>query len=337
MAFNLTRPTPTQAVIISAVLIGLILTPNNNPEATILTITPIQQILNNLFNSFTWIGYVWGFITLSTITILIGRVTIRSSALSYKGYAPMVIFLTLILSSVNVNDTPRALLSALFIMIALNQMMNSRKNEDIAAGEWAVIGWWTALAAIISSEAIIMFLMIPIGIFSYRTWYAKEFVAALGGFLLPITLIQLTYVIIGTPTHIQFNGIENLWIYPSFLDILMNNYNVIQQGFGALVIIYMVISIAGFVLKRNSQLASTRGYMFYLSLALTLFAWTVITPAFTPTILVLLYIPLSVVFAKGLESKKNNRWLTIQYILLIAGAITCKYHDQILVFVEKNV
>ena len=337
MPFNVTRPTSLQAVIISVILIGLILAPTNNTEPLVLTITPLQQILNDIFNYSLWIPYVAGFLMLSVITVLLGRVAMRSSALSFKGYAPMVIFLTLTLASVDVTETPRTLLSVLFAMLALNHMMNSRKNDDLAAGEWAVIGWWTSLAVITSSEAVIMFLMIPLGIFLYRTWYAKEFLAALGGFLLPIALINLTYIIIGISPLLVINAIQNLWIYPSFLDIMINDANVIQQGFGALVLIYIAISVIVFLARSGSQLATMRGHLFYLILCLILITWTLLAPVFTPTILVLLYIPLSVVLTKGLESKKNNLWLTILYILLIAGAISCKYHIQILAFVEKNV
>jgi len=336
MPFNITRPTSIQAVVISLILIGLILIPTNNIESTTLTLTPIQQMLNGILNSCTWIAYVVSFLLLSTTTVFIGRIGMRSSALAYRGYAPMVIFLTLILSSINVTDTPRTLLSVLFIMLALNHMMNSRKSENIAAGEWAAIGWWTALAAIVSSEALIMFLIIPIGLLSYRTWNTKEFIAALGGFLLPFALIHLTYIIIGTPAQTLVSGTENLWLYTSFLDKL-NEANIIQQSFGAFILVCLIISIATFLLKLNSLLAIVRGYIFYLILSITLIGWMILIPAFTPTVLALLYIPLSIVIAKGFESKKNNRWLTILYILFIAGAITCKYHNHFLVFLEKNI
>ena len=332
MPINITRPNAVQAVIVSIFLIGMILSPPHSFEQIQLTFTPLQQWLNFFFASNIWVLYGTSFIMLSVTTILIGRVGTRSSTMAYKGYSAMIIFLCLTLSLVDVTQTPRSLLSLLFIMISLNNIMNSRRSEVLSAGQWATAGWWIGLASLTSSESILMILIIPLGLLFHRTWNTKEFLSAIGGLLLPCALINFTYITFDITASLINVGMDNLWLYPSFFDIMSNQDTLIYNYFTYSLIGLSIFSLLGFLLSRNTLHSTLRGYIANFILLLTLTASIVLSPFFSPTTILLLYIPLSFILAKGFESKRPNLWLSTLYIVFILGAILCKYHSLIFVY-----
>ena len=335
MSLNITRPNATQAVIFSLLLIGLALVPFNQFEQTQIAFTPIQKWLDYIFNVNIWGLYVACFIMLATIVTYIGRIGVRSSTLVYRGYASMIIFVALTLAFIDVTQVPRALLSVLLVMVALNNVMNSRTTDELATGQWVLVGWWIAIATVVSTGAAVMIMVIPLGLLFYRNSNPKEFLASIGGLLLPALIIHCLYVIFAVNGVFSSVGLDSLWIYPSLFDVLGNQSIAIHIYFGYVLLFGIVISLLGLLVKRNSQLAVMRGYLFYFVLAIVIVATMLLVSIFSPTLILLLFLVLSYILAKGFEAKKPNLWLSIIYVIFILGAIICKYHPLFLVYYEK--
>lgn len=274
-----------------------------------------------------WLGYVPGIgILLSSILVFVNsffvtRVVIRNVIFLERTYMPAIIYLLVSSGYYNSYMSFRPLLVAFLVLVAAEIIFKSYNYKALATGPYMVVGFIFGTAGAIYAPALFLAALIPVGLFIFRLFDIREWVAAIGGWLMPLFF---------SAYGVWLAGGDFLSVIPACRDALMTPlelpsaslFSSFEWTFIGCVAVLFVLSIVTFLGRsRSYKLKPFKVYIFFI--------WTLVIAAlilaFVPCRsfyqLPILAIPLAVIIPTYFNSRKPNFISNFLYVLMMGCAV----------------
>ncbi len=162
-------------------------------------------------HSFPLVKEILGFAILLLEAALWNTIINRHSLLRQSTYFPFFFMLLLLSCRASLAGFYPALISSLFLILAINKLISSYKNEK-ALSEVFDSGLLVGIATLFYIPSIVFLLLLWIGLFTIRTINLREWTCSVIGFLLPF-LFTYTYNLIFYPDYPWYNKIMSEFSY----------------------------------------------------------------------------------------------------------------------------
>lgn len=274
-----------------------------------------------------WLEYVPGVgILLSSILVFVNsffvtRVVIRNVIFLERTYMPAIIYLLVSSGYYNSYMSFRPLLVAFLVLAAAEIIFKSYNYKALATGPYMVVGFIFGTAGAIYAPALFLAALIPVGLFIFRLFDIREWIAAIGGWLMPLFF---------SAYGVWLAGGDFLSVIPACRDALMTPLGLpsaslissFEWTFIGCVAVLFVLSIVTFLGRsRSYKLKPFKVYIFFI--------WTLVIAAlilaFVPCRsfyqLPILAIPLAVIIPTYFNSRKPNFISNFLYALMMGCAV----------------
>lgn len=274
-----------------------------------------------------WLEYVPGVgILLSSILVFVNsffvtRVVIRNVIFLERTYMPAIIYLLVSSGYYNSYMSFRPLLVAFLVLAAAEIIFKSYNYKALATGPYMIVGFIFGTAGAIYASALFLAALIPVGLFIFRLFDIREWIAAIGGWLMPLFF---------SAYGVWLAGGDFLSVIPACRDALMTPLGLpsaslissFEWTFIGCVAVLFVLSIVTFLGRsRSYKLKPFKVYIFFI--------WTLVIAAlilaFVPCRsfyqLPILAIPLAVIIPTYFNSRKPNFISNFLYALMMGCAV----------------
>jgi hypothetical protein len=275
----------------------------------------------------SWVGFVPGIgILLSSFLVFVNsffvtRIVIRNVIFLERTYMPAIIYLLVSSGYYNSYMSFRPLLVAFLLLLAVEMIFRSYNFKGLATGQYLTIGFILGVAGVIYAPVLLLVALIPVGFVIFRLFDLREWVAAFGGWLLP--MFFSAYVVW------CFGG-EFLSVFRSCRDALMTPlklpaarlFSSFEWTFIGCMAVLFVLSIITFLGRsRSYKLKPFKVYIFFIWMFVVSVLILVFVPCRSLYQLPILAIPLSVIIPTYFNSRKPNFLSNFLYALLMGCAV----------------
>lgn len=274
-----------------------------------------------------WIGYVPGVgILLSSILVFVNsffvtRIVIRNVIFLERTYMPAIIYLLVSSGYYNSYMSFRPLLVAFLLLVAVEIIFRSYNYKGLATGQYLTVGFILGVAGTIYAPALLQVALLPVGFAIFRLFDIREWVAALGGWLLP--LFFSAYLV-------WLGGGEFLSVFHSCREALMTPlvlpsvklFSSFEWTFIGCMAVLFVLSIITFLGRsRSYKLKPFKVYMFFIWMFVVGVLILTLVPCRSLYQLPILAIPLAVIIPTYFNSRKPNFISNFLYLLMMGCAV----------------
>ncbi len=264
------------------------------------------------------------------ISFMVTQLTIRRIAMLGGSFLPALLFLTISSGLCNSAFSIRALLSTLFIIISINNLLQSSSIKGPASGIVILSGFWVSLAVLIFPQSYTVLVAMILGLAMLRDFDLLEWIAIIVGMaIVPVFIALISYVM----GYQIADYLNNITMYLSQgkvgYELIFLQGNPLQLIFIGILVLLFLLSMSGG--KRRGQTSNSpqerRVFRFFI-----LFTWIIaisllLSPEHSLYFSSVAALPLSIVLASSLKGRGKRIIANILYALLIACALLLNFAD----------
>lgn len=274
-----------------------------------------------------WLGYVPGIgILLSSILVFVNsffvtRVVIRNVIFLERTYMPAIIYLLVSSGYYNSYMSFRPLLVAFLVLAAVEIIFKSYNYKAIATGPYLVVGFIIGAAGAIYVPALFLVTLIPIGLIIFRLFDIREWIAAFGGWLMPLFFSAYGVWLAGGDFTGVVSECRQVLTTPLALPPA-NLFSSFEWTFIGCVAVLFVLSIVTFLGRRRSyKLKPFKVYIFFIWMLAVAALILAFVPCRSLYQLPILAVPLAVIIPTYFNSRKPNFVSNFLYVLMMGCAV----------------
>ncbi len=283
--------------------------------------TPLGTLIDH------WIGYVPGIgVLLSSLLVFVNsffvtRVVIRNVIFLERTYMPAIIYLLVCSGYYNSYMSFRPLLVALLVLTAVEIIFKSYNCKTLATGSYLTVGFIIGTAGAIYVPALLLAGLIPVGLVLFRLFDIREWIAAFGGWAMPLFFSAYGVWITGGDFTDVISEYRQALTTPLTLPPA-SLFSSFEWTFIGCIAVLFVLSIVTFLGRRRSyKLKPFKVYIFFiwmLAIAALILAFV---PCRSLYQLPILAVPLAVIIPTYFNSRKPNFVSNFLYVLMMGCAV----------------
>lgn len=300
---------------------GLVAAAQNTPHVP----PPAGMPLGTLIDR--WLGCVPGIgILLSSILVFINsffvtRIVIRNVIFLERTYMPAIIYLLVSSGYYNSYMSFRPLLVAFLLLVAVEIVFKSYNRKTLVSGSYLIVGFIFGTAGAIYASALFLGALIPVGLFIFRLFDLREWIAAFGGWLLPLFFSAYGVWIAGGDFLSVVSECRAALMTPSALPSA-KLFSSFEWTFIGCVAVLFVLSIITFLGRRRSyKLKPFKVYIFFIWMLVVSASILIFVPCRSLYQLPILAVPLAVIIPTYFNSRKPNFVSNFLYALMMGCAV----------------
>lgn len=249
------------------------------------------------------------------------RLVVSNVIFLERSYMPSIIYLLISSGYYSSSISFAPLLATLMLLIACQLTLRSYNDKGLASGSYLTIGFMVGMAGVIYSPLLLMVVILPIVLSIFRLPNIREWVAAFGGWVMPVFLSCYVVWLCGG----EFTGaLTDMWKSamhrlplprPEHLDLIEWTF----IGCTALLTIMAVITF----ITHHSQF-KPKQFKAYILMIWILVIGTLITtllPGGSLIMLPIIALPLAVIIPTYFCSRKPNFYTNFIYALMVGCAL----------------
>lgn len=274
-----------------------------------------------------WLGYAPGVgILLSSVLVFVNsffvtRIVIRNVIFLERTYMPAIVYLLVSSGYYNSYMSFRPLLVAFLLLVAAEIVFKSYNYKALATGPYLAVGFIVGTAGAVYVPALFLVALLPVGLFLFRLFDVREWIAALGGWLLPLFFSAYGVWLAGGEFWSVVRACREALITPSVLPSasLLSSF---EWTFIGCVAVLFVLSIVTFLGRRRSyKLKPFKAYVFFIWMLVLSVSILVLAPCRSLYQLPILAIPLAVIIPTYFNSRKPTFISNFLYVLMMGCAV----------------
>lgn len=282
---------------------------------------PLGILIDNLIRSVPTVGILLSSLLVFVNSFFVTRIVIRNVIFLERTYMPSIVYLLISSGYYNSYMSFRPLLVAFLLLLAAELIFRSYNYKALATGAYMAVGFIFGTAAAVYAPALFFVVLLPVGLIIFRLFDIREWIAAFGGWLLPLFF---------SAYGVWLCGGEFLGIFPAALDALLTPvpmpsyqlFSSFEWTFIGCVAVLFVLSIVTFLGRsRSYKLKPFKAYIFFIWMLLV----SVLVLAFAPCRslyqLTVIAIPLAVIIPTYFNSRKPNFVSNFLYVLMMGCAV----------------
>lgn len=283
--------------------------------------TPIGVAIDSFLTRVPPLGVLLSSLLVFINSFFVTRIVIRNVIFLERTYMPAIIYLLISSGYYNTYLTFRPLLTAFLLLLACEIIFRSYNYKPLSSGAYMTVGFIFGVAGTIYAPALLFVALLPVGLILFRMFDLREWVAAFGGWLIPLFL---------SAYGVWLSGGEFLSIIPSFRDALLTpqplpaieHFSSFEWTFiGCVVILFVLSLITFFGRSRSYKLKPLKAYVFFIWMLLAALLSLTLMPSRSLYQLPIIAIPLAVIIPTYFNSRKPNFLTNFLYVLMMGCAI----------------
>lgn len=283
--------------------------------------TPLGTLLDQWIRQVPGIGILLSSILVFINSFVVTRLVIRNVIFLERTYMPAIIYLLVSSGYYNSYMSFRPLLVALLVLIAAENIFRSYNYKALATGPYMVVGFTLGAAGAIYAPALFLVILLPIGLLLFRLFDLREWIAALGGWLIPLFFSAYGVWLAGgnfTDTFVQCRDalLTSTPLPPAKL------FSSFEWTFIGCVVILFILSIITFLGRRREyKLKPFKVYIYFIWMLIVTASILAFVPSRSLYQLPILAIPLAVIIPTYFNSRKPNFVTNFLYVLMMGCAV----------------
>lgn len=300
---------------------GLVAAGHNTPSGTPMAGVPLGTLIDHWLSFVPGIGILLSSLLVFVNSFFVTRIVIRNVIFLERTYMPAIIYLLVSSGYYNSYMSFRPLLVAFLLLVALEIIFRSYNYKPLASGVYMTVGFIFGLAGAIYAPALLLVVLIPVGLVIFRLFDLREWVAALGGWLLSIFFSAYGVWLAGGDFLGTFENIRTALLTPRALPSVKLFSSFEWTFIGCIVILFILSMITFFGRSRSYKLKPFKVYIYFIWMWAVLVLILVFLPARSLYLLPILAIPLAVIIPTYFNSRKPNFISNFLYVLLMGCAV----------------
>ncbi len=283
--------------------------------------TPLGVLIDSFLIRIPALGVLFSSILVFINSFFVTRIVIRNVIFLERTYMPSIIYLLISSGYYNNYLTFRPLLAAFLLLLACEIIFRSYNYKPLSTGAYMTVGFIFGTAGAIYAPALLLVVLIPVGLTIFRLFDLREWVAAFGGWLIPLFL---------SAYGVWLAGGDFLSILPACRDALLTPqplpaieyFSSFEWTFiGCVVILFILSLITFFGRSRSYKLKPFKAYIFFIWMLLANLLSLAAMPSRSLYQLPIVAIPLAVIIPTYFNSRKPNFLTNFLYVLMMGCAI----------------
>ncbi len=282
---------------------------------------PLGRWLDALAAGLPVLGIVLSGLLVFVNSFYVTRVVVRNVIYLERTYMPAIIYLLVSSGYFHSLASLRPLLVALLVIIACEIVFRSYHYKFLASGPYLMVGFALGLAGAIYAPALGLVALMPVGLLIFRIFDLREWLAAMGGWLLPL-FFSAYAVWLGGGEFLSIVDDARAEILSPGQMPGVGSFNLFHWIFAGAVATLFLLSLVTFTVHRRAyKLRPLKAYSFFIWMLLLWVAAMALLPSGSLYELPILAVPLSVIIPTYFSNSRPNVVSNLFYILLIVSAV----------------
>lgn len=283
--------------------------------------TPLGSLLDQWIRQVPGIGILISSILVFINSFVVTRLVIRNVIYLERTYMPAIIYLLVSSGYYNSYMSFRPLLVSLLLLLAVENIFRSYNYKALATGPYLVIGFILGAAGAIYAPALFLIALLPIGLFLFRLFDIREWIAAFGGWLMPLFFSAYGVWLSGGNFADTFLQCRDALMTPTPLPPAKLFSSFEWTFIGCVVILFMLSIITFLGRRREYKLKPFKVYIFFIWMLIASTLILTVVPSRSLYQLPILAIPLAVIIPTYFNSRKPNFISNFLYLLMMGCAV----------------
>lgn len=282
---------------------------------------PLGTLIDRWLEYVPVVGILLSSLLVFVNSFFVTRVVIRNVIFLERTYMPAIIYLLVSSGYYNSYMSFRPLLVAFLVLVAVEIIFKSYNYKALATGPYLVVGFIFGAAGAIYVPALFLVGLIPVGLIIFRLFDIREWIAAIGGWLMPLFFSAYGVWLSGGDFFGVLTECRQALMTPLALPSA-GLFSSFEWTFIGCVAVLFVLSIVTFLGRRRSyKLKPFKVYIFFI----WMLAGAALILAFVPCRslyqLPILAVPLAVIIPTYFNSRKSNFISNFLYVLMMGCAV----------------
>lgn len=257
------------------------------------------------------------------IAFMINRLNIKFIFIPERSYLSSLAYIILTAGFVPVMQMNATLPAALLILIAIERLLDSYKNEGLGYNAFDA-SFLIGLASFFYFQSVVLLIFIWVGLILMRPFYWREWLYSVIGLALPWVIAYGILYITGNSPNILFLPFKKA-ITPL---TNTNAYNLMHYiWLGTIGVIAIISSIHLVSVFPNKKILARKSFNLLFILFTILITIFVLIPSVGTEIIFIIAIPLSLLLAHFFIMAKHNRWVEILFWAFVLSTIFAQYYE----------
>ncbi|WP_300681797.1 hypothetical protein [uncultured Rikenella sp.] len=283
--------------------------------------TPLGVLIDGFLIRVPALGVLFSSILVFINSFFVTRIIIRNVIFLERTYMPSIIYLLISSGYYNNYLTFRPLLVAFLLLVAIEIIFQSYNYKPLSTGAYMTIGFIFGLSGAIYAPALLLVVLLPVGLTIFRLFDLREWVAAFGGWLIPLFLSAYGVWLAGGEFLSLITSCRDALLAPQPLPSIEYFSSFEWTFIGCVVILFILSLITFFGRSRSYKLKPFKAYMFFIWMLLANLLSLIVLPSRSLYQLPIVAIPLAVIIPTYFNSRKPNFLTNFLYVLMMGCAI----------------
>lgn len=282
---------------------------------------PLGKLIDNVLGQVPGVGMLLSSLLVFVNSFFVTRIVIRNVIFLERTYMPAIIYLLVSSGYYNSYMSFRPLLVAFLLLIAAEIIFKSYNYKALATGPYMVVGFIFGLAGAVYAPALLLAALIPVGLVIFRLFDIREWVAALGGWMMPLFFSAYGVWLaggdfLGIITECREALMTPLLLPPAAL------FSSFEWTFiGCLAVLFVLSIVTFFGRSRSYKLKPFKAYIFFIWMLVAAALILAFMPCRSLYQFPILAIPLAVIIPTYFNSRKPNFVTNFLYVLMMGCAV----------------
>lgn len=302
---------------------GWVLAPDMKELTQVIPSTHLGTIIDNYIRQHPITGVIAASLLMFYNSLLVTRICIKNVVFLERSYMPALIYVVVSAGYFNSAMALRPLLVSMLLLWAANRIFRSYKIKTLAAGRYLSIGVLLGLAAVLYAPAIALIPLVFVGLFTFRLFNIKEWIAAIAGVMFPMVMaLYIIWIQEGTDFGTSIDNFIRILLYSNPAKISIRSLNVIEWSFIATLCTLFTLSIISITRRHSAfKFKPMRVYMFFVCALVISAAVLLGAPCGSLYQLPIVATPLAVIIPVYFNGRRPTFWTNFLYALLIGCSV----------------
>lgn len=282
---------------------------------------PLGTLIDSWLGHFPVIGILLSSLLVFVNSFFVTRIVIRNVIFLERTYMPAIIYLLVSSGYYNSYMSFRPLLVALLLLIAVEIIFKSYNYKGLATGAYMVVGFIFGTAGAIYAPALFLVALLPVALVLFRLFDLREWVAAFGGWLLPLFFSAYGVWLAGGDFAGVFSECREVLLTPKSLPPVGLFSSFEWTFFGCVAVLFVLSMLTFFGRSRSYKLKPFKVYIFFIWMLVVAVLILTFVPSRSFYQLPIVAIPLAVIIPTYFNSRKPNFVSNFLYMLMMGCAV----------------
>lgn len=283
--------------------------------------TPLGKIIRDILIELPLLGVVMSGLLVFINSFMVTHLVVSNVMFLERSYMPSIIYLLISSGYYSSPISFAPLFATLMLLIACQLILRSYNDNGLSSGSYLTIGFTVGMAGLIYSPLLFLVIMLPIALIIFRPPDIREWIAALGGWLMPIFIFcYVTWLVGGdftqTPITMWQSAMHRLPLpEPQYLDL-------IEWTFVGCTALLTITAIITFITHpRQFKPKQFKAYILMLWMLITSTLITTLLPGGSLIMLPVIALPFAVIIPTYFCGRKPNFYTNFIYALMVGCAL----------------